>query len=143
MVCPTASLTTRLPVEAFALSLPAATVVERSKLAGPVRPEPPSLAVQPISTLSACQSPSAEPQLTLGSFLSTLFPPSGPAVVVCPTPSVSTFELVNALAVSFPAKTFVVSEKLESLAGARPDPPSAPVHPRLTSTADQAAEAAS
>ena len=54
-------------------------------------PEPPSEAVQPIETLSACQTPSAEPQLTVGFFLSTLLPPKGPTTVVCPTPSVKVF----------------------------------------------------
>src|SRR5207249_2335696 len=79
---PTASATGWLPVEAFASSVPAGTLVESEKLASPglASPEPPSLAVHPIETSVACHVPSAEPQLTSGAFLSTLFPETGPAV---------------------------------------------------------------
>src|SRR5439155_1300004 len=116
-VCPTASLTEWLPVEAFESSVLAGTLVERLKFASPetASPEPPSEALQRIETSAWCHAPSAEPQLTLGFFLSTLLPPSGPAVVVWPTPSVRVFEPVRASSVSVPFGTVVESEKLESL----------------------------
>jgi hypothetical protein len=61
-------------VDALAVSTPAATFVDRLKLASPAlrRPEVGSLAVQGMSTLFACQSPSAEPQFTFGAVLSIL-----------------------------------------------------------------------
>src|SRR5213595_1324496 len=120
-------------------------LVVSPKLASPAfaSPEPPSLAVQVIVTSLLCQTPSAEPQLTDGLFLSTLLPPSGPITVEWPTPSISVFESVCAFAVSVPAGTLVDSEKLESLAGVRPDPPSAPVQARVTSVADQVDDAGS
>jgi len=51
---PTASHTLRLAVDADAVSVPAATLVESEKLAseGNLRPEPPSLAVQATATSS-------------------------------------------------------------------------------------------
>src|SRR5919107_1156233 len=112
---PTASVRVLVPVEALLFSLPSATVVDREKFASPagVRPEPPSAAVQLMLTLSACQLPSALPQLKLGAFLSTLMPVMGPAVTVLPAVSVRVLVPVEALLFSLPSLTLVDREKLE------------------------------
>src|SRR5438094_85875 len=95
------------PVAAFASSLPAGTVVESEKLPSEANasPEPPSEAVQPMLTLAACQTPSAEPQLVAGAFLSTMLPAIGPAVVQLPALSQTWRLFVEAFAVSVPAGT--------------------------------------
>ena len=67
----------------------------------------------------------------------------GPAVVVLPTPSLTTLLPVCAFAVSVPSATLVERLKLASLAGPTPEPPSVAVQPRLTSLAGHASGAAS
>src|SRR5919112_6742463 len=91
VVLPTASLTVLLFVWALLVSVPAATSVERLKPSSAcgATPDPPSVAVQAMLTSAACQSPSAESQDTPGPFLSTLLPPTGPAVAVLPTASLT------------------------------------------------------
>src|SRR2546422_479787 len=86
----TASATLRVPVEALGVSGPAGTAVVRVKGAGagPVRPEPPSGAVQPRSTLVPCQAVSVASQVKVGALRSTLLPEYGPAVAELPTASV-------------------------------------------------------
>ena len=71
---PALSKTVREPVDAFASSVAAGTVVESEKLASAAlaRPEPPSEAVQAIATLSECHTPSAEPQFTVGPAVSSV-----------------------------------------------------------------------
>jgi hypothetical protein len=76
-------------VEAFEFSLPAATEVERLKLASDelARPEPPSKAVQASDTFELCQRPSAEAHEAEGGFRSILLPLIGPAVAQFPARS--------------------------------------------------------
>ena len=66
--------------------------------------------------------------LIAGAFLSTLFPVIGPAVAQLPALSQMALVVVPALAVSVPAPTPVISEKLASLALARWETVSLPVH---------------
>src|SRR5262245_60852284 len=73
--------------------------------------------------------------LTLGAFLSTLLPLSGPAVVALPARSATLWLPVAALAVSVPVGTLVLRVKLASAAFASPDPPSLAVQAMLTSLA--------
>src|SRR5260370_36006080 len=70
---PAMSHKVRLLVKAFAVSVPAGTVVASMKLAGELRssPDPASLAVQAILTSLACQAPSGDPQLIAGGVLSS------------------------------------------------------------------------
>src|SRR5262245_21325878 len=70
-----------------------------------------------------------------GALLSTLLPLIGPAVTELPTASDTARTLVEVLAVSVPADTFVVRLKLESAALARPEPPSAALQAIETSAA--------
>ena len=135
---PTASATFLVPVRALLVSAPSAIVVEREKLASVVgvTPEPPSVAVQAISTLSLCHMPSAEPQEIAGAFLSTFRPEIASVVTELPTPSVSSFVPVAALLVSVPPATLVESANSLSVAGARPDPPSAAEQSTVMSVAD-------
>jgi hypothetical protein len=127
---PTASATVRLPVDAFAVSAPAATLVDNEKLASPAlaSPEPPSAAVQPIETSAACQTPSAEPQLTAGAFLSILLPMIEAAALELPALSKTVRDPVAAFGSSTPAATDVLSEKLLSPLFTSPDPASEAVH---------------
>src|SRR5438105_7409958 len=71
----------------------------------------------------------------VGAFLSTLFPPTGPAVAQLPALSQTLRLLVCALLVSVPDATFVESEKLLSPALASDELPSEAVQPILTSAA--------
>src|SRR5436190_5686731 len=59
-----------------------------------------------------------------GAFLSTLFPPTGPAAAQLPAPSQTVRLPVGALASSVPAATLVESVKFASAAFDKPDPPS-------------------
>ena len=70
---PARSHTWRVPVEAFAVSLPFGTLVDSVKLASDrlARPEPESAAAQVTLWSSARQAPSVEPQLTVGGVVST------------------------------------------------------------------------
>src|SRR5215813_24714 len=65
---PATSQTLRLPVAAVAGSVPAATVVDRLKLASPAdaSPDPPSPAVQAIETFVECQRVSPAAHDTVG-----------------------------------------------------------------------------
>jgi hypothetical protein len=72
---------------------------------------------------------------TDGAFLSTLFPPTGPAVAQLPALSQIWRLSVDALPVSTPAATCVVSKNEASAAFARPDCESLAVQAMLTSEA--------
>src|SRR5215216_1804780 len=124
-VLPTASVRVLVPVWALLFSLPSATLVDKEKFASLVglRPEPPSEAVQLKVWLVACQSLSAVGQEKLGAFLSTLTPVMAGAVTVLPATSV------------------VDREKLESLAGVRPEPPSEAVQLKVWLVACQSLSA--
>src|SRR2546429_9801506 len=82
VLLPAASPTLLPFVDALLVSVPAATLDVKLKLASAAlaRPEPPSLAVHAIETSDACHAPSAEPQLTVGALRSILLPVIGPAV---------------------------------------------------------------
>src|SRR5206468_1776410 len=125
----------REPVEALFVSVPAATVVDMSKLPSPelASPDPPSEAEQAMVTSLACQAPSGEPQLTLGAFRSTLMPVHGPAAVQWFTLSQTCRDAVEALESSVLEATLVDRLKLESPTLARPDPPSEAEHATSTS----------
>src|SRR5439155_16283904 len=112
----TASQTFREPVEALFVSVPAATVVDMSKLPSPelASPDPPSEAEQAMVTSLACQAPSGEPQLTLGTFRSTLMPVNGPAVVQLFAASQTFRDPVEVFGSSLPRDTFVERLKLAS-----------------------------
>src|SRR5829696_2335415 len=134
------TLSEAVPAGALALCVPTLLVLSAIEpLLGGATPDPPSLADQmAVAELPWMIGVDGQTIVTTGPFLSTLLPPSGPAVVVFPTASFKDFVPVCALAVSLPAGTFVESEKVASLAGSRPEPPSAAVHARETSVADQA-----
>src|SRR5215216_5336940 len=142
-VLPTASVRVLVPVWALLFSLPSATLVDKEKFASLVglRPEPPSEAVQLKVWLVACQSLSAVGQEKLGAFLSTLTPVMAGAVTVLPATSVRVLVPVEALLVSLPAATVVDREKLESLAGVRPEPPSEAVQLKVWLVACQSLSA--
>jgi hypothetical protein len=65
---PALSQTFRLPIEAFAVSVPPGTLVVKVKRASDrlVSPDPLSLAVQTMLTSDACQSPSGVPHKMTG-----------------------------------------------------------------------------
>src|SRR5690348_14503642 len=73
-VLPATSTTDLLLVEAFDVSVPAATFVTRLKFASPElrRPDRPSLAVQETLTSVACHKPSTAPHATVGAVESRL-----------------------------------------------------------------------
>ena len=124
--------------------VPAATVVERLKLASPAtaRPEPPSPAVQPIETSSACQFPSAEPPSSTRILLVDLVPTQRTRSRRVTNRITQPLRTSLSVIGSHPLATLVDNEKLASDAGAKPEPPSAAVQARLTSLADQALAAA-
>src|SRR5437773_12315619 len=73
-----------------------------------------------------------------GAFLSTLLPPTGPAIAQLPATSQTLRRSVSACDVSVFAGTLVVKLKDASPADWNPDPESVAVHPRAASTACQA-----
>src|SRR5258708_33157524 len=73
----------------------------------------------------------------VGGFLSTMLPAMGPAVAQLPTMSQTWCVLVEALLVSVPAGTLVVSEKLVSAGLPRPEAESEAEQVMLTSLACQ------
>jgi hypothetical protein len=130
---PIASATEWLAVEALAVSVPASTLVESVKLASleSARPEPPSLALQEMLTLLACQMVSALPQFTVAA-LRSIMKLNGPTVVEFPATSVIVLEPVGALASSSPLATLVLSENVASAAFAKPEVASLDVHDKVT-----------
>jgi hypothetical protein len=132
---PTLSQTCRLFVEALGVSVPAPTAVVRLKPASAAfaNPDPLSLAVQAIATSLLCHALSAAPHETVGAFLSTLLPASGPIVVHVPPPLQILRLFVAALVVSVPLGTFVVRVKAASAAFANPDWGSVAVQAMVTS----------
>ncbi len=139
VVWPTPSVSVFVPVDAFAVSTPAATFVESEKVesAEGTRPEPPSAPMQSIVTSTLDQPLGAESQLDVGFFLSTLLPPIGPATVLFPALSKTSLLPVLAFAVSVPAATVVTRLKLASPPAASPESPSDAVQPIETSDACQ------
>src|SRR5207244_4216887 len=121
---PTTSHTWCEPVEAFAFSVPAATVVVSEKLASAeaASPEPVSDAVQASETFWACQAESAAAQLSCGAARSTLLPPIGPAVAQLPATSHTWRDPVAAFELWEPAATLVLRGKLASAGLARREP---------------------
>src|SRR5712692_10503002 len=77
-----------------------------------------------------------------GGFLSTMLPPTGPAVAQFPAKSQTECVPVGALAVSVPAGTAVLSAKPASEEFAKPEPESLPLHAIVTSVACQTPSAA-
>src|SRR6266478_956611 len=69
----------------------------------------------------------------VGGFLSTMFPPTGPAVEQFPATSHTKCVPVKAVAVSVPAGTAVLNVKLPSVEIARPEPASVPAQLMVTS----------
>src|SRR4030081_2641272 len=86
---PAASQTLFEPVEAEAVSVPAATAVVSENCAwlGSARPDTPSVAVQARVTSAELQAAGAAAQLIAGALRSTLMPVIGPAVVQFPAAS--------------------------------------------------------
>src|SRR5207244_11959165 len=66
-----------------------------------------------LLTSAGCQDPSAEPHETVGAFLSTLLPETGPAVAELPTASATDLLPVDALGVSVLAGTVVLRLRSE------------------------------
>jgi hypothetical protein len=112
-----------VPVDAFALSLPAATSVMSGALVDPLMPDPPSVAVHKAVWFVPCQTPSEVDgtHWTTGVFLSIFQPVIGPAVVQLPCTSQSACVFVEALAVSVPTATFVDRTNAAGELACRPD----------------------
>ena len=121
---PATSQIDRLAVDAFDVSVPTGTAVVSVKFTPAVltKPEPVSLLVQAIETLSECQAPSDEPHETTGRERSTFKPRNGPTWAQLPTRSQTGREPVDASASADPSDTAVVRSKAAAVGSARPEP---------------------